>query len=149
MNITHRNQMAQETKKSPLLIILAIVSVAIVTVIIFLSSLSSHLRNAPIIHMQEFYTRVYLNQEFIGVLIKKDYSGIDSSGAMISIQSTDSIYFYDIDVKPNMSFFKNVCIKDTIIKNKGADSVTVISIYSGVSKKYLFVPFSGGSESAQ
>ncbi|HCB62055.1 MAG: hypothetical protein A2W94_05100 [Bacteroidetes bacterium GWE2_42_42] len=99
--------------------------------------------------MQEYYTRVYLNQEFRGVLIKKDYSGIDSSGAMISIQSADSIYFYDIDVKPNMSFFKNVCINDTIIKNKGTDSVTVISINSGFSKKYLFAPFSGGCESTQ
>ncbi|HCY23109.1 MAG TPA: hypothetical protein DHV29_06425 [Bacteroidales bacterium] len=68
---------------------------------------------------------------------------------MISIQSADSIYFYDIDVKPNMSFFKNVCINDTIIKNKGTDSVTVISINSGFSKKYLFAPFSGGCESTQ
>ncbi|MPM15697.1 hypothetical protein SDC9_62068 [bioreactor metagenome] len=137
--------MTEKKTNSSLKLIIVIICALIVTILVILISLSYSLKNAPKKHAREFFDNVYINQSYRGLLVEKTYSGLERETADISIQLQDStIIGYMLDVELNVDFMNDVFINDSIIKSNGNDSLLVISKTSGISKKYKFVPFSGG-----
>lgn len=136
-------------KKIKLLLRLFVVVISVlgVAILVLFFSLSYSLKNAPKKHAKEFYNNVYINQSYRGTLVEKEYIGSENKSAKILIQLQDSTAFgYKLDVEVNLDFMNSVCVNDSIIKSNGNDSLLVISKTSGISKKYKFVPFSGGKK---